>query len=157
MPRGSGNSAEVFAVGGLFLRLGFTAFGGPAAHVALMEHEVVTRRMWLTRAEFLDTAAAARSGRYGGPGSAVGISGWVRRLITRSRFARAGLDGIVVSGVALLGRAVVQMLRPMQPHQWLMCIAAVAMLFVTRLSATVLLLAAMLGGLAAALRNSSLP
>jgi chromate transporter len=33
----------------LFLRLGTTAFGGPAAHIALMEDEVVRRRKWLTR------------------------------------------------------------------------------------------------------------
>lgn len=38
----------------LYLRLGTTAFGGPAAHVALMEDEVVRRRRWLTREEFLD-------------------------------------------------------------------------------------------------------
>jgi chromate transporter len=38
----------------LFLRLGLTAFGGPAAHVGLMEEEVVRRREWLTRQEFLD-------------------------------------------------------------------------------------------------------
>ena len=31
----------------LFLRLGFTAFGGPAAHIALFHEEVVTRRKWL--------------------------------------------------------------------------------------------------------------
>src|SRR5262249_17773962 len=33
----------------LFLRLGFTAFGGPAAHIALMEEEIVARRAWLGR------------------------------------------------------------------------------------------------------------
>jgi len=38
----------------VFLRLGFTAFGGPAAHIALMDHEIVQRRQWLTREELLD-------------------------------------------------------------------------------------------------------
>jgi len=42
----------------LFLRLGTTAFGGPAAHIALMEDEVVRRRGWLTRAQFLDLLGA---------------------------------------------------------------------------------------------------
>lgn len=43
----------------LFLRLGLTGFGGPAGHVAMMEHEVVRRRRWLTREQFLDYLAAA--------------------------------------------------------------------------------------------------
>src|SRR3954470_18450008 len=42
----------------LFLRLGFTAFGGPAAHIAMMEDEVVRRRAWLSRDEFLDLLGA---------------------------------------------------------------------------------------------------
>jgi chromate transporter len=43
----------------LFLKLGTVAFGGPAAHVAMMEDEVVRRRRWLTREEFLDLLGAA--------------------------------------------------------------------------------------------------
>jgi chromate transporter len=45
-------------VAALFLRLGATSFGGPAAHIALMEDEVVRRRGWLTHAEFLDLLGA---------------------------------------------------------------------------------------------------
>ena len=41
-----------------FLRLGFAAFGGAAAHVGLMEEEFVRRRKWLSREEFLDRLGA---------------------------------------------------------------------------------------------------
>ena len=44
----------------LFLRLGCTAFGGPAAHIAMLKHETVTRRAWLTESEFLDLLGARR-------------------------------------------------------------------------------------------------
>jgi chromate transporter len=37
-----------------FLRLGTTAFGGPASHIAIMEDELVRRRRWLSREKFLD-------------------------------------------------------------------------------------------------------
>jgi chromate transporter len=43
----------------VFLKLGTVAFGGPAAHIAMMEDEFVTRRHWLTREQFLDRLGAA--------------------------------------------------------------------------------------------------
>jgi len=43
----------------VFLKLGTTAFGGPASHIAMMEDEFVRKRHWITEAEFLDRLAAA--------------------------------------------------------------------------------------------------
>ena len=76
----------------LFLRLGATAFGGPAAHVAMMQDEVVRRRRWLTEERFLDLLGATNL--IPGPNStemAIHI-GWDRR-----RWA-----GLVVAGVAFI-------------------------------------------------------
>jgi len=42
----------------LFLRLGFTAFGGPAAHIAMFRDETVERRKWVTDQHFLDLLGA---------------------------------------------------------------------------------------------------
>jgi chromate transporter len=55
------SSAEVSlrAIALIFLKLGTIAFGGPAAHIAMMEDEFVTRRQWLTREQFLDRLAVA--------------------------------------------------------------------------------------------------
>ena len=47
--------AEVARV---FFKLGCIAFGGPAAHLAMMEDEVVTKRKWMTREHFLDMMGA---------------------------------------------------------------------------------------------------
>src|SRR5690349_21314255 len=76
----------------LFLRLGTTAFGGPAAHIAMMRDEVVRRRGWLTDARFLDLLGACNL--IPGPNStelAIHV-GWARR-----RWA-----GLVVAGAAFI-------------------------------------------------------
>jgi chromate transporter len=50
---------SLWELAGVFLKLGTIAFGGPAAHIALMEQEFVRRRQWLTKQEFLDRLGAA--------------------------------------------------------------------------------------------------
>jgi chromate transporter len=54
----AGRASSLGEIARLFLRLGATSFGGPAAHIALMEHEVVRRRGWLSQAQFLDLLGA---------------------------------------------------------------------------------------------------
>lgn len=76
----------------LFLRLGTTAFGGPAAHIALMEDEVVRRRQWLTREEFLDLLGAANL--IPGPNST--------ELAIHIGHRRAGWSGLVVAGTCFI-------------------------------------------------------
>jgi chromate transporter len=74
----------------VFLKLGCTAFGGPAAHVALQEEECVRRRHWLDRQRFLDLLAATNL--VPGPNS-------TEMAIHLGRL-RAGWPGLVVGGVA---------------------------------------------------------
>ena len=76
----------------LFLKLGTIGFGGPAAHIALMEHEVVQRRGWLTRDEFLDLVGATNL--IPGPNSTE-LAIHIGRL-------RAGLPGLIVAGAAFI-------------------------------------------------------
>jgi len=42
----------------VFLKLGTVGFGGPAAHIAMMEDEVINRKQWLDRGQFLDLVGA---------------------------------------------------------------------------------------------------
>jgi len=84
--------AALADVGLLFLRLGATAFGGPAAHIALIQEEVVRRRGWLTGEELLDLLGAANL--LPGPTSTE-----LAMLVGR---ALAGPRGLLVAGAAFI-------------------------------------------------------
>ncbi|MGB8169751.1 MAG: chromate efflux transporter [Chthoniobacteraceae bacterium] len=83
---------ELGRVAWLFLKLGCTAFGGPAAHVAIMEHEVVRERGWLTHAEFLDLLGATNL--IPGPNST--------EMAIHIGHRRAGWPGLVVAGCCFI-------------------------------------------------------
>ncbi len=76
----------------LFLKLGTIAFGGPAAHIAMMEDEVVRRRRWLTREQFLDYLGATNL--IPGPNST--------ELAIHIGHARAGWRGLLVAGASFV-------------------------------------------------------
>lgn len=98
--RAASSRREILA---LFLRLGVIGFGGPAAHIALMEREAVERRRWLTREQFLDLVGGCNL--LPGPSStqvamALGYTrdGWIGLLI-------AGACFIVPASLATLALA----------------------------------------------------
>jgi chromate transporter len=76
----------------VFFRLGVTGFGGPAAHIALMEDELVRRRAWVTRERFLELMGAANL--LPGPNST--------EMAIHLGLARAGAAGLVVAGVCFI-------------------------------------------------------
>jgi chromate transporter len=84
--------AELTALAGLFLKLGTIAFGGPAAHIALFEDEVVRRRQWLTRDEFLDLLGATNL--IPGPNST--------EMAIHIGHRRAGWPGLCLAGICFI-------------------------------------------------------
>ena len=80
----------------LFLRLGFTAFGGPAAHIALMHDEVVTRRGWMSEQHFLDLVGATNL--IPGPNST--------EMAIHIGYERAGWRGLLAAGLCFIMPAV---------------------------------------------------
>ncbi|MBM4146328.1 MAG: chromate transporter, partial [Nitrospira sp.] len=88
---------NIFDLMRLFLKLGTVAFGGPAAHIAIMEEEVVNRRRWLTREHFLDLIGATNL--IPGPNST--------EMVMHIGYVRAGLSGLIVSGLSFILPAVI--------------------------------------------------
>jgi chromate transporter len=96
-PATRAHEGSVSEVARVFLRLGLTTFGGPAAHIAAMEDELVQRRGWVTRSEFLDLVSAANL--VPGPNST--------ELAIHLGFRRAGWPGLAVAGLMFLAPAVI--------------------------------------------------
>jgi chromate transporter len=81
----------------LFFKLGSIAFGGPAAHIAMMEDEVVKKRKWMTQQHFLDLVGATNL--IPGPNST--------EMTMHCGHERAGWRGLVVAGASFIFPAVV--------------------------------------------------
>jgi chromate transporter len=86
---------RLFELAVVFLKLGTIAFGGPAAHVAMMEEEIVTRRSWMTREKLLELFGMTNL--IPGPNST--------ELAMQIGYDRAGWRGLVVAGVCFIGPA----------------------------------------------------
>jgi chromate transporter len=77
---------------GLFMRLGLLGFGGPAAHIALMEREAVERRRWLTREQFLDLVGGCNL--LPGPSST--------QVAMALGYTRLGWAGLLIAGICFI-------------------------------------------------------
>jgi chromate transporter len=93
-------SKQLAQVAALFLKLGVTSFGGPAAHIAMMHHETVKRRRWLSDQEFLDLVGATNL--IPGPNST--------EMAIHIGFLRAGWPGLITGGVCFIVPAMLTVL-----------------------------------------------
>ena len=84
-------------VASVFFKLGCIAFGGPAAHVAMMEEEVVKKRKWMDTQHFLDLMGATNL--IPGPNST--------EMTMHCGHERAGIPGLFVAGLCFIFPAVV--------------------------------------------------
>ncbi len=87
---------RLWELAGVFLKLGVTAYGGPAAHIAMMQQEAVDRRRWLSQQSFLDLIGATNL--IPGPNS-------TEMAIHLGRM-RAGWPGLLVAGSCFILPAV---------------------------------------------------
>ena len=84
----------------MFLRLGSTAFGGPAAHTALLHQELVVQRQWLSEEQFLDLVSVANL--IPAPNST--------ELVIHIGLQRAGYAGMLVAGLCFIAPAMFSVL-----------------------------------------------
>jgi chromate transporter len=76
----------------LYLKLGLIAFGGPAAHIAMMEDEVVRRRRWISHEKFADMLGA--SNLIPGPSST--------EVAIHIGYDQAGIPGLLLAGICFI-------------------------------------------------------
>ncbi len=76
----------------IFLKLGLTSFGGPVAHIAIMQNEFVEKRKWLTDQEFLDLVGASQL--IPGPNST--------EIAMHIGFKKAGYLGLCLAGLSFI-------------------------------------------------------
>jgi chromate transporter len=88
-----GNIREV---AGVFFKMGLVAFGGPAAHIAMMEDEIISKRKWMSRQHFLDLMGATNL--IPGPNST--------EMTMHCGHERAGTLGLFVAGISFIIPAV---------------------------------------------------
>jgi len=94
---GAGAGANLRQLFRLFLRLGLTAFGGPAAHIAMMQREVVDKRRWMDHDHFLDLIGATNL--IPGPNST--------EMAIHIGQQRGGWRGLLIAGACFICPAVV--------------------------------------------------
>lgn len=90
-----GRYGALIRIVGLFARVGLVAFGGPAAHVALLESEFVSRRRWIPRQRFLDLMGATNL--IPGPNST--------EMTMHLGYERGGAPGMFAAGLGFIGPA----------------------------------------------------
>lgn len=90
------SKASLKDIAGLFLKLGIIGFGGPAAHIAMMQDEVVTRRKWLTEQHFLDLIGATNL--IPGPNST--------EIAIHIGHEKGGWKGLIIAGLCFILPAV---------------------------------------------------
>lgn len=88
---------KLLEVATVFFKLGCIAFGGPAAHIAMMEEEVVNKRQWMNRQYFLDLMGVTNL--IPGPNST--------EMVMHCGHERAGVPGLFVAGISFIFPAVV--------------------------------------------------
>jgi chromate transporter len=89
------SARELSEITRLFLRLGFTAFGGPAAHIAMLHDETVVRKKWLSDEQFLDLLGATNL--IPGPNST--------EMAIHVGYVRGGKKGLILAGVCFIAPA----------------------------------------------------
>ena len=92
MDRNNSDESRLREIAWAFLRLGFIAFGGAVAHIALMEDEFVRRRAWLSREEFVDRVGAVNL--LPGPTST--------EMVIYLGQRRGGFPGLLIAGTAFI-------------------------------------------------------